>query len=152
MKNVISEKLSILGRDLLVHTLPTILEGENFDIPQRHEDATYVQKLTREDERLDFAKTVEEVYNKVRALNPSPLANIIINGEEWKILETRKTNRESKECGLISSIGKDYFAISCADYELEITKIKPAGKKEMYVRDFFNGYDKNKLLNIKVGE
>ena len=35
---------------------------------------------------------------------------------------------------------------------LLIKVIKPAGKKIMDVKSFFNGYDKNKLLNIKVGE
>ena len=148
----LSDKLSLLGADLLKFVLPKIQNGENFDIPQRDEDATYVTKLTREDETLDFTKTCKQVYDYIRALNPHPLANILIDGEEWKIIESRKTTRPAKEVGVISSVGKDYFAISCSDYELEITKIKPAGKKEMLVRDFFNGYAKDKLLNKKVGE
>jgi methionyl-tRNA formyltransferase len=148
----LSDKLSLLGADLLKSVLPKIQNGENFDIPQRDEDATYVTKLTREDETLDFTKTCKQVYDYIRALNPHPLANILIDGEEWKIIESRKTTRLAKEVGVISSVGKDYFAISCSDYELEITKIKPAGKKEMFVRDFFNGYAKDKLLNKKVGE
>ena len=148
----LSDKLSILGADLLKAVLPKIADGENFDIPQRDEDATYVTKLTREDETLDFNKTCKQVYDYIRALNPHPLANILIDGEEWKVLESRKTERKASASGTISSVGKDYFAISCSDYELEITKIKPAGKKEMLVRDFFNGYQKDKLLNKKVGE
>lgn len=148
----LSDKLSILGRDLLKATIPKIIEGENFDIPQREEEATYVGMITREDERLDFNTEAKKVYDKIRALNPSPMANILINGEEWKVLESRKTTKEAGEVNTITSVGKDFFAISCKDYELEITKIKPAGKKEMLVRDFFNGYDKEKLIGIKVGE
>ena len=148
----LSDKLSILGRDLLKATLPKIIDGENFDIPQREEEATYVGMITREDERLDFNTEAKKVYDKIRALNPSPMANILINGEEWKVLESRKTTKTAGEVNTITSVGKDFFAISCKDYELEITKIKPAGKKEMLVRDFFNGYDKEKLIGVKVGE
>ena len=73
-----------------------ILEGENFDIPQRDEDATYCKKISREEERLDFNDTAKHLHDKVRALNPSPLANVIINGEEWKVLETKIGNETKK--------------------------------------------------------
>ena len=61
----LSDKLSILGADLLKKVLPKIQEGENFDIPQRDEDATYVTKLTREDETLDFNKFFVESYYSI---------------------------------------------------------------------------------------
>lgn len=148
----LSEKLSILGAETLIKTLPRIIECENFDIPQDHEMATYVKMLKREDERIDFTKKRMEVYNFIRSLNPTPSANTIINGEEWKILSSIKG--EEKECpiGVVTSVNKDSFGIGTADGEILITKVKPAGKKEMLVRDLFNGYDKNKLLGIKVGE
>ena len=85
----LSEKLSHLGAKLLLDTLPKIIEGENFDIPQDNEEATYVGLIKREDERLDFNRTRKEIINHIRSLNPSPLANTIINGEEWKIIEAQ---------------------------------------------------------------
>src|SRR5574344_408879 len=114
----LSNKLSILSRDLLLKTLPKIIE----------------------------------VYNFIRALNPNPLANTLVNGEEWKIIESKIGNKGNYPIGIISHVYPDSFAIGCLDGELLVTKIKPAGKKEMLVKDFFNGFDSKKLLGIEVGK
>ena len=148
----LSEKLSILGRDLLVKTLPVIFEGENFDIPQNDEDATHTVKIKREDERLDFKKSAEELHNFVRALNPTPLANILVNGDEWKVLVTEVGSETKEKPGTVVAVNKDSFEVACSDATLVIKKIKPAGKKEMLVRDFFNGYNKDSLKGVVVNE
>lgn len=147
----LSDKLSKLGSELLLKTLPAIVEGTNFDIPQNSLLATHTKLIKREDERIDFNQSKEEVYNQIRSLNPSPLANTLIDGEEWKIVEARIGSDEKGEIGVIDHVYKDGFGINCADGEIVVTRIKPASKKEMAVRDFFNGYDKNKLLGKKVG-
>lgn len=148
----LSEKLSILGAKTLIDTLPSIMECENFDIPQDNEIATYAGLIKREDERIDFNKTRKEVYNFIRSLNPEPLANTLINGEEWKIIESKIGTEMKCEVGKITSLNKDSFGIGCLDGEILITKVKLSGKKEMRVQDLFNGYDKNKLKDVKVGE
>lgn len=148
----LSAKLSILGAKTLMDTLPRIIECENFDIPQDDEEATYVSIIKRSDERIDFNKTRLEVYNFIRSLNPTPLANTIINGEEWKILEANIGPEKSGEVSVVTSVNKDSFGIQCLDGEILITKVKPSGKKEMTVQNLFNGFDKNKLKGIKVGE
>lgn len=147
----LSDKLSKLGSELLLKTLPAIVEGTNFDIPQNSLLATHTKLIKREDERIDFNQSREAVYNQIRSLNPSPLANTLIDGEEWKIVEARVGSDEKGEIGVIDHVYKDGFGINCADGEIVVTRIKPASKKEMAVRDFFNGYDKNKLLGKKVG-
>ncbi len=148
----LSEKLSALGAKTLIDTLPSIMECENFDIPQDNEIATYAGLIKREDERIDFNKTRKEVYNFIRSLNPEPLANTLINGEEWKIIEAKIGEEKKCEVGVIGSINKDSFGIGCLDGEILITKVKLSSKKAMSVRDLFNGYDKNKLKDVKVGE
>ena len=148
----LSEKLSILGRDLLVKTLPVIFEGENFDIPQNDDEATHTVKIKREDERLDFNKTALELHNFVRALNPTPLANILVNGEEWKVITTEVGTETKEKTGTVVAVNKDSFEIACSDATLVIKKIKPAGKKEMLVRDFFNGFNKDSLKGVVVNE
>ncbi len=148
----LSEKLSILGAKTLIDTLPSIMECENFDIPQDNEIATYAGLIKRADERIDFNKTRKEVYNFIRSLNPEPMANTLINGEEWKIIESKIGNEMKCEVGKITSLNKDSFGIGCIDGEILITKVKLSGKKEMRVQDLFNGYDKNKLKDVKVGE
>lgn len=148
----LSEKLSILGRDLLVKTLPVIVDGENFDIPQNDEEATSTVKIKREDERLDFNKTATELHNFVRALNPSPLANILVNGEEWKVLTTEVGDSVNGKLGEVVEVNKDSFVVACKDSSLIVKKIKPAGKKEMFVKDFFNGFNKESLKGVVLNE
>lgn len=148
----LSDKLSILGRDLLVKTLPVIFEGENFDIPQNEEDATHTVKIKREDEELDFNRKALELHNLVRALNPTPLANIKVNGEEWKVLDTEVGEPTSELPGTVVAVNKDSFEVACSDSTLRIKKIKPAGKKEMFVKDFFNGFNKDSLKGVVLNE
>lgn len=148
----LSDKLSKVGAELLLETLPDIINGSAKNIPQDDNEANYVGLIKREDERIDFNKNALEVYNFVRSLNPTPLANIIINGEEMKIIECRIGSKKEGPIGMITSVSKDSFNIMCLDGEIEITKVKPFGKKEMLVRDYFNGLKKENLLNKKVGE
>jgi len=147
----LSEKLSVLGADLLMKTLPSIVDETNFSLAQDESEATYVGMLKREDERLDFNDTAENIVNKIRALNPEPLANILVDGEEWKILSAEVDSTKTGEVGVISEVGKDYFSIKCQDGCVNIREIKPFGKKNMMVRDFLNGYKKENLINKKVG-
>lgn len=147
----LSEKLSVLGANLLMKTLPSIVDETNFSLAQDEEEATYVGMLKREDERLDFNDKAKNIVNKIRALNPEPLANILIDGEEWKIISAEIGESKKGEIGLISEVGKDYFSINCQDGCVNIKEIKPFGKKSMLVRDFLNGYKKENLINKKVG-
>lgn len=148
----LSEKLSVLGAETLMKVMPKIYDEENFKIPQDDEMSNYVGLIKREDTLIDFNKTRKEVYNLIRSLNPVPLAYTIINGEDFKIIESKIGSESTGEVGVITSVNKDSFGIMTKDGEILITKIKPFGKKEMTVKDFFNGYKKEDLLNVKVGE
>lgn len=146
----LSNKLSLLGANLLIDTLPKIFEGENFDIPQDNEEATYVGMLKREDEHIDFNNSVENIKNQVRAFSPEPYAFINIDDVEYKISEVEIKKCDVSESSVIVEINKDSFGISAKDGIVYIKRIKPSGKKEMSVKDFFNGFDKTSLLNKKV--
>lgn len=147
----LSEKLSILGADLLMHTLPSIIEETNFSLPQDEREATYVGMLKREDERIDFNDTSLNIVNKVRALNPEPLANTLIDGEEWKILSAFLGPNIKGIPGQICEVGKNYIRIYTFDGTIDIKEIKPFGKKSMSVASFLNGYKGEDLKGKKVG-
>lgn len=146
----LSNKLSLLGANLLIDTLPKIFEGENFDIPQDNEEATYVGMLKREDEHIDFNNSVENIKNQVRAFSPEPYAFINIDDTEYKISEVEIKKCDVSKIGVIVEVNKDSFGITAKDGIVYIKRIKPSGKKEMSVKDFFNGFDKTSLLNKKV--
>ncbi len=144
------DKLSQLGASLLEETLPSIIDGTNKRVKQNNEEATYAPTIKREDEHLDFNLTAEEVFNKVRGLNSWPLANIILDNEEIKVIEGFIDNTTNKEPGVICDIKKDAIGISCSDRVFYITKLKPFGKKAMTTKDYLNGIKKEELLGKKL--
>ena len=142
------DKLSILGRDLLMKTLPSIIEGTNESIKQNDEEATFAPIITREDELIDFNKSSEEVFNQIRALSPYPGGYAILDGEIVKIYSARKTSDfyTEKQIGEIGKIYKDGIGVACKEGEIIITDIKFEGKKRVLMKDYFNGHDGDKLL------
>ena len=81
------EKLAILGAKTLVSTLRMIEEnnGNIVSIKQNDDDATYTSMITKEMAIIDFNKSFEEIYNKIRGLNDFLVERIIINNKIYKI-------------------------------------------------------------------
>lgn len=81
------EKLAILGAKTLVSTLRMIEEnnGNIVSIKQNDDDATYTSMITKEMAIIDFYKSFEEIYNKIRGLNDFLVARTIINNKIYKI-------------------------------------------------------------------
>lgn len=81
------EKLAILGAKTLVYTLRMIEEnnGNIVSIKQNDDDATYTSMITKEMAIIDFNKSFEEIYNKIRGLNDFLVARTIINNKIYKI-------------------------------------------------------------------
>ncbi len=144
--SVIHDKLSILGRDLLLETLPSIFNGTNKRIKQDESEVTFAYNIKREEEKLDFNKTVKEVYNQIRGMYPFPVSYTVLDNQIIKVCEARIGNSTPKRPGEIINIYKDGIGVSCSDGEIIITKLKPSGKKEMLVSDYLNGKKKEELL------
>ena len=96
------EKLAILGAKTLVFTLRKIDEnnGNIVSIKQNDDDATYTSMISKDMAVLDFNKSFEEIYNKIRGLNDFLVARIIINNKIykiWKAEDKRYTLDEIKQ-------------------------------------------------------
>ena len=144
------DRLSVLGASLLEEVLPSILDGTNQRTSQNEEEVSYAYTIKREDEHLDFHDTAKRIDAKVRAFNPEPLANMILNGEEVKVMEGYIGGDAKMDAGCICDIKKDAIGIACADQIYYVTKLKPFGKKEMRTLDYLNGVDKESLRNVMV--
>ena len=143
------DKLSILGRDLLLEVLPTIFDKTNDRIKQG-ENYTLAPMIKREDERLDFNEEGQKIIGKIKGLNPWPLANIIINNQEIKVLEAQFVEKKIEKTSIIKEIDKKSLGITCKDGIIYLKKVKPSGKKLMEINSFLNGIDNNKYLNMEV--
>ena len=136
----IHDTLRELGAKLLIDTLPSIVTGTNRRIKQNETEATYGYNITREEEHIDFNKRGILIDRLVRGLYSWPLANTIIGDTEYKIVAGYFVKGKGNP-GMISDISKKVLGIGCLDGTYYVTKIKPAGKKIMNIKDFLNGID-----------
>ena len=133
------DTLSPMGAKLLMDTLPSIINGTNPRTKQDEEEATYAYTIKREEERIDFNKSVTSVDNLVRGLFDHPYANFTFNGEEHKIVKGHFEKKDNTTPGKIVIPNKKSMGIECADGIYFIDNIKPFGKKEMDITSYLNG-------------
>ena len=146
----IHDKLSVLGSELLIETLPSIFNGTNDRIKQDESEVTFAYNIKREEEKIDFNKTARDVFNQVRGLYPFPVAYTVINNEIVKICECKIGEKNSGEISTISNLYNDGIGVMCKDKEVIITRLKPSGKKDMSAKDYLNGKRNEKLLGVKL--
>ncbi len=144
------QKLSLLGSELLLKTLPKIINGTNNREKQNNEEATYAKIIKREDEHLDFNNLALNIHNQIRGLNSWPLAYFLLDNEEYKAIEGYIGEETHEKPGTIVKITKDAIGIACQDKIYYLTKLKPFGKKAMFTKDYLNGLKKEELLLKKI--
>ena len=133
------EKLSLIGRDLLLETLPAIVDGTIKGTPQNEEEATFSYNLTKEDELIDFNKDARSVFNQIRGLSLEPGAYFNFQNEIFKVYESKVVEDNSNAIpGTILSTNKK-LVIKCGKDAISILVIKVQSKKMMDVKSFLNG-------------
>lgn len=139
------DKLSIIGRDLLLDTLPSIIDGTNKRMPQDESEVTYGFNISRKDEKIDFSKTKRKIVNQVRGLNSWPGAYCTFDGKIMKVWKCYRTDEVYDRAlpGEITAIYPDGFGVKCGNGEVVFTEVQPEGKKKMMASDFINGYHGN---------
>lgn len=152
----IHDKLSAIGRDLLLETLPHIIDGTNKREKQNDSEATYCHNITHEEELIDFNKNAREIFNQVRGMNPYPVAYFTLDGKIIKVYSVtyEETNKyQNKINGAIVICDKNTFGIKVNDGVIYLQDIKKEGKRRMLIKDFLNG-EKESLLGkiINKGE
>lgn len=142
----IHDKLSIMGSELLLKTLPSIINGTNQRIKQDDSEATYCHNITHEEEIIDFSKKSFEIFNQVRGMNPYPVAYFTLNNFVYKVYEVdyEETDKYSnKNIGEVVLQDKNNLVIRSSDGLIYLKKIKREGKKLMNINDYLNGEKEN---------
>lgn len=146
------ERLSLLGRDLLLQTLPSILDGTLTPTPQNEAEVTFSPNITSEQERIDWHKTATEIDNQVRGMRPWPIAFTTYQRQTWKIWAAQPLTAQTNEApGTIVKRSKKELWVACGEQTvLAITRLQPAGKKELAIQDFLNGVGRSVAQGDKV--
>ena len=131
------EKLSRLGADLLIDTLPEYLSGKLKPRPQPEEGVTYAPMLKKEDGQLDFNQDVNELERRVRAFNPWPGAFMDFDGGPLKVHRARADAGEAPVGQRL--IVQNQPAVGARGGVLILEEVQPAGKKTMSGKSFLAG-------------
>jgi methionyl-tRNA formyltransferase len=141
------QEMSYLGRDLLIKTIPSIIDGTAIRTKQDDELVTYAYNVKKSDTKIDFSKSSQDIKNLIRGLNPNPGAYCYLGDKRLKIYEVEILDSNSNNnYGQIVKIDKDGIICSSLDKLIKITDIAIEGKKRCQVKDYLNGINKEELI------
>ena len=142
------DRLSIMGRDLLLETLPDIFNGTNSRVEQNKNEVTYAYNIKHEEEKIDFNKESRDIFNLIRGLSPVPGAFCYLDGQVFKVYSSRISDNqyENAKAGEVVKIYKDGIGIKTLDGEIIFTDVKPFSKKRMSAASYLNGRDRDSLI------
>lgn len=135
------DKLSLLGKDMLLEMLPEFIAGNIKETPQDETLVTYSPNITREEEQIDWNKTSELIDCQVRGMRPWPVAFTIYQETRVKLWDTTPLDETTtKAPGTIIKINKKNFLVACGEGTvLQINDLQPAGKGRLKAVEYLNG-------------
>ncbi len=136
----LARRLAEAGAPLMVETLRKLDHGEIAPLPQDHTEATQAPPLKKADGRIDWVRTAEQIYNRIRGLEPWPGAFTTFRGRLCHIWgrPAAPTARADAPGTLLFSGGELY--VSCGEgTRLRLEAVQIEGGKRIPASDFANG-------------
>lgn len=136
----LSDRLSKVGAALFIETLDALEAGTLRRTPQNDAEATVCHLIQKQDGKLDFSAPMQSVHNRVRAMNPWPIAFALLDGQPLKIYETALSALPADDVpvGMLKCVNKKLY-VRCADGYLEIRTLQAPGKKCMPAESYLCG-------------
>ncbi|MBM5570089.1 MULTISPECIES: methionyl-tRNA formyltransferase [Deefgea] len=130
------DKLAVQGAQAIVHALAHLS-----DLPrqvQPTEGVTYAAKLSKEEAMIDWSQSAKQLDLKIRAFNPFPSAQSVLNGNMIKIWRANPVENHGT-AGTIIAIDKDAITVACGSGALRITELQKSGGKRLSTAAFLAG-------------
>lgn len=134
----LDKKLALLGLDALIEAVPQYVEGKLRPTSQNDSKATTCKKLSREDGKIDWNKSAEEIYNLYRGLTPWPGVWTMLQGKRLKLLNIKPATKTIPPGQVM--VENDRIYIGCGKDAIEVLELQLEGKKVMNAITFLNGY------------
>ncbi len=134
----VAPRMAAIGADLMVETLRGLQAGTIHPRPQDHARATLAPILKKEDGRVDFQLTAQEILNRLRGFQPWPGAYTTFRGKILHILAAQPVERAAAAAEVIVENG--HLFVGCGAGALELVDVQLEGKKRMPAADFVHGY------------
>lgn len=135
----LAPRLAGIGADLMVETLRGLEAGTIRPQKQNNAQATLAPILKKEDGRIDFHRSAEEIYNRFRAFQPWPGAFTTFRGRGLNITAMQPASLDVPEAQL--GVHGERLFVGCGNScAIELLELQPEGKKRISARDFLHGY------------
>jgi len=133
-------RLAQKGAALMVETLRALENSTITPRPQDNSQASLAPILKKEDGLIDFSRSAQRIYDRLRGFQPWPGAWTKFRGKNFTIWEARPGRNVGVPPATLLLDG-DRLLVGCGDgTALEMITVQPEGKKRMSARDFVNGY------------
>ena len=134
------DRLKVLGAELLVETIDTILDGTLNPIKQDDSQSTYASMLDKSLSPVEWTKTAQQVHDHIRGLEPWPVATTVINEKIVKLYGSRLAGSYNKQAGEVVKADSE-FVVCCGDGNaVSITQLQAQGKNKLNAADFLRGF------------
>ena len=143
------DTLSKIGANVILETLnmlPTLKAR-----PQQNNDATYAEKVTKDEAQIDWHQSAEQISRVIRAFNPRPIAYTNALAKQFenrvlRIIEAEVVERQTTSSpGEVIKYDKNVCYVATSSGVINLKKIQLSGKKEVSIKDFNNAYQLIKL-------
>ncbi len=145
------DTLSNMGANAILETLnifPTLKARS-----QQNNDATYAEKVTKNEAQIDWHQSAEQISRAIRAFNPRPIAYTNAMAKQFKnrvlrIIEAEVVNKQTtKSPGEVIKYDKNICHVATSNGVINLKKVQLSGKKEVSIKDFNNAYQ---LIKLKL--
>lgn len=149
------DKLSLVGSDLLLETLPQLFTNQI--VPQKQDEtkATFAPNITRDQEKVDWTMSNREVYNHIRGLCPWPIAYTTFEGKRMKLWanEYDEAVYDGKPGEIVHVIDNESIVVQCGNNKaIRLTEIQPAGSRKMTVKEYLHGAPDRIQTGMMMGD
>jgi methionyl-tRNA formyltransferase len=143
------DRLAQLGAELLVETLSDFVAGKILLQPQKNSEASHTAKIKKEDGKIDWNLSAQEILNRLRAFTPWPGAFTFLKTEsKSQLLKIWRAEifEQSGNAGEILSADKNGIVVVCGKNALRILELQREGGRHLNAQEFLAGQ------NLKIGE
>jgi methionyl-tRNA formyltransferase len=135
----LTERLAVLGADLMVRALAALSRGGLSVAPQADEGVTYAAKLDKNETRIDWTRPAAEVHNHIRGLSPDPGAWFELDlgkaPERVKVLRSQCADGAGEPGTVLDGA----LTVACGTGAVRLLQIQRAGKQPVAAAEFLRG-------------
>lgn len=138
----LAARMRAIGADLVAESLLQFDSGEISPVPQETKNATYAPILKKEDGRIDWSRTAQQTYNRMRGFSPWPGAYSTFRGQTCQIWGRPEAAQEAGAPiapGEIVSSSREIFVVCGERTYLRLESVQMEGRKKVSAREFANG-------------